>query len=61
MIAGNLPVTDPIAALLGGWSTGLNPYSVLLRVFLIVLLASIIGCERSSKRHSAGCRYALSQ
>ena len=56
MIAGNLPVTDPIAALLGGWSTGLNPYSVLLRVFLIVLLASIIGCERSSKRHSAGLR-----
>lgn len=56
MIAGNLPVTDPIAALLGGWSTGLNPYSVLLRVFIIVLLASIIGCERSSKRHSAGLR-----
>ena len=56
MIAGNLPVTDPIAALLGGWSIGLNPYAVLLRVFIIVLLASIIGCERSSKRHSAGLR-----
>lgn len=50
-IAGNFPLTDPLAALLGEWAVTLNPYSVLLRVFMVVLLASIIGCERSSKRH----------
>lgn len=55
-IAGNFPLTDPLAALLGEWAVTLNPYSVLLRVFMVVLLASIIGCERSSKRHSAGLR-----
>lgn len=49
-------VADPIAALLGEWAIELNPFSVLLRVSVIVLLASIIGCERSSKRHSAGLR-----
>lgn len=47
---------DPIAAWLGEWSQTLNPASALLRLALIVLLASIIGCERSSKRHSAGLR-----
>ena len=53
----NMNITsDPIATFLGTWSIELNPYSVLLRIFLVVLLASIIGCERSSKRHSAGLR-----
>ena len=45
---------DPLADLLGEWSRGLNTGSVLLRIALAVLLASVIGCERSSKRHSAG-------
>ena len=47
---------DPIANLLGEWSRELNTGSVALRVALVVILASIIGCERSSKRHSAGLR-----
>ena len=47
---------DPLADLLGEWSRGLNTGSVLLRIALAVLLASVIGCERSSKRHSAGLR-----
>ena len=47
---------DPLAELLGEWSRGLNTGSVLLRIALVVLLASVIGCERSSKRHSAGLR-----
>lgn len=47
---------DLIARLLGEWSVGLNVYSVLFRVVLSMLLAAIIGCERSSKRHSAGLR-----
>ena len=47
---------DPISSLLGEWSAGLNVYSVLLRVGLSLILSSVIGWERSSKRHSAGFR-----
>ena len=47
---------DPIAELLGEWSRGFNEYSALLRIILSVALAAVIGCERSSKRHSAGLR-----
>ena len=48
--------TDWIAALLGAWSAELTPDSILLRLALSMLLSAIIGCERSSKRHSAGLR-----
>ncbi len=47
---------DPITQILGSWASGINFYSVLFRIFIAVLLAAIIGCERSSKRHSAGLR-----
>ncbi len=47
---------DVIAAALGGWSAGINPASILLRVLLSVGMAAAVGCERSSKRHSAGLR-----
>lgn len=49
-------IRDPIANFLGVWSQQLNTESVFLRIGLAVLAASIIGCERSSKRHSAGLR-----
>ena len=49
-------LNDPIAQTLGAWSTGINVYSVLFRIFLVIILASLIGWERSSKRHSAGLR-----
>ena len=49
-----LALTDPIGRLLGEWSMGLNTYSIILRIAVAVLFASVIGCERSSKRHSAG-------
>jgi putative Mg2+ transporter-C (MgtC) family protein len=48
--------TDPIATFLGEWSINLNFYSVLLRIALSILLAAVIGCERSGKRHAAGLR-----
>ena len=51
-----LSIEDPIAGLLGAWSAGLNLGSALLRIALIVALAASIGCERSSKRHSAVLR-----
>ncbi|MBQ7336052.1 MAG: MgtC/SapB family protein [Clostridia bacterium] len=49
-------INDPIAKLLGAWASELNLYSVILRVLLCLLLSAILGCERSSKRHSAGLR-----
>lgn len=53
---GNSFIDDPLAPLLGDWSSQLNVYSILFRIFLAVALAALIGCERSSKRHSAGLR-----
>ena len=49
-------IIDPIAAYLGQWSIEINIWSILFRLFLSVILSAIIGCERSSKRHSAGLR-----
>ena len=49
-------ITDPIAQLLGSWSEEINAATIIIRIVLSVLLAAIIGCERSSKRHSAGLR-----
>lgn len=49
-------IADPIASLLGEWSYTFGVGSVLLRILLAVVLAAVIGCERSSKRHSAGLR-----
>ncbi len=51
------PFTDDfIANLLGKWSTEFNVYSIMFRLVLAIIFASIIGWERSSKRHSAGLR-----
>ena len=49
-------MVDPIAGFLGPWSQTLNGFSVILRIALAFCLSAIIGCERSSKRHSAGLR-----
>ena len=51
-----MPIHDPIASLLGPWSWGLGIGSILLRLALSALLATAVGWERSSKRHSAGLR-----
>lgn len=49
-------MNDQIASMLGEWSSNLNTWSILLRILLSVLMAAVIGCERSSKRHAAGFR-----
>ena len=49
-------INDPIAVVLGSWSASINVYSILFRILLAVILASLVGYERSSKRHSAGMR-----
>lgn len=47
---------DPLSNLLGSWSQTVNVYSIILRVALAIILGSIIGWERSNKRHAAGLR-----
>lgn len=49
-------LNDYLADLLGDWVLGLNVWSCLLRIGISVLLAAILGWERSSKRHAAGLR-----
>ncbi len=49
-------IYDPIAEILGGWSSELGLWSVVFRIVISLVLSAIIGCERSSKRHSAGLR-----
>lgn len=49
-------IIDPIAAYLGPWEQQMTWQSILLRVVLTVVLATIIGCERATKRHAAGLR-----
>ena len=49
-------MNDAIASLLGPWSSGIGAGSILFRVLLSLALSAVIGCERSSKRHSAGLR-----
>ncbi len=49
-------IHDPIARLLGEWSSDVTIGSICLRLGLAIILSSIIGCERANKRHSAGLR-----
>lgn len=47
---------DPIVKSLGPWASELSLASIALRVILSVALATVIGCERATKRHAAGVR-----
>ena len=47
---------DPIAKLLGEWSQEINAISAIFRIALSLIFASILGWERSNKRHAAGLR-----
>ena len=49
-------MNDYLASLLGPWASGLGAGAIVLRVLLSLVLSAVIGCERSSKRHSAGLR-----
>ena len=51
-----LLLNDPIGNLLGAWSTSLTDAAILFRIAISIFFAAVIGCERSSKRHSAGLR-----
>ncbi len=48
--------SDPIASILGDWSSNLTIGSAILRIVITLILGAIVGCERATKRHSAGVR-----
>ena len=47
---------DPLTELFGAWAGTLSVGAILLRIGISLLFSSIIGCERSGKRHAAGLR-----
>lgn len=49
-------IIDPLATVMGEWSAKITVGSIFLRLFLAIFLSAILGCERASKRHSAGLR-----
>ncbi|MCR5719273.1 MAG: MgtC/SapB family protein [Lachnospiraceae bacterium] len=52
----NPSLSDPFTNLLGSWATSLNICSVILRILIALIFSAIVGCERATKRHSAGVR-----
>ncbi len=56
MLTNLLTAIDPIAKLLGDWSSQFGLLSILLRTALSIVFSAIIGWERSTKRHAAGLR-----
>ncbi len=48
--------TDFIADLLGEWSVEVNIASTALKTVLVIIMAVVLGCERSRNRHAAGLR-----
>ena len=51
-----LQTLDPLARLMGEWSSEIGIGSILIRIGLAFLFAAAVGCERSGKLHSAGLR-----
>ena len=49
-------MTDPLVLVLGAWAGEVNLPSALFRLSVAVVYAAVMGCERASKRHSAGLR-----
>jgi len=49
-------MNDVIVKLLGEWCVGFNPLGVLFKLVVAMILSSIVGSERATKRHAAGLR-----
>ena len=49
-------INDPLASIMGEWSSQFSLYTILLRIGISMIFSAILGIERSSKRHSAGLR-----
>ena len=48
--------SDPIGSLLGDWSVQHGIPGIVFKIVISILLSAVIGCERATKRHSAGLR-----
>ncbi len=48
--------TDYIAKWLGEWSSEVNLASTALKTAIVIVMAVVLGCERSRNRHAAGLR-----
>mgnify|MGYP003571332887 CR=1 FL=1 len=51
-----MTIVDPIAKVLGSWSSTITIWSIILRLGISFIFSAIFGCERANKRHSAGLR-----
>ncbi len=51
-----IEIIDPIAKLLGSWSSEMNFWTILIRIVLSFIFAAALGYERANKRHAAGFR-----
>ena len=49
-------IIDPLAKIMGEWSSTLTIGSIFLRLGVAFLFSAIFGLERANKRHSAGLR-----
>ena len=47
---------DFFASLMGDWSMEVNLASIALKIGIIIVLTTILGCERARNRHAAGLR-----
>ncbi len=56
LLAETIVAEDFFATLMGDWSKGVNIYSILLKTGIIIVLTTILGCERARNRHAAGLR-----
>ena len=47
---------DPLSILSQGWLADFNIWTILIRVILALIIGTVLGVERSRKRHTAGLR-----
>ena len=47
---------DPLSILSQGWLADFNIWTILIRVILALIIGTVLGIERSKKRHTAGLR-----
>ena len=51
-----LVAIDPLNQLSQGWLNEFNIWTILIRVILALIIGTVLGIERSRKRHTAGLR-----
>ena len=52
----NIIASDQLADAMGAWSQGIGVWSIVLKIAVILVFTTILGCERARNRHAAGLR-----